>query len=252
MTHEDHAPDGHGVERSAERARDGSSQLAERSRAVCAQKRHGLFITFEGTEGSGKSTQMKLLAARLRQEGHAVTENQEPGATDIGRQIRRILLAPENDLMAPMTELLLMFASRTQAAAEIIRPALERGDIVVSDRFTDSTLAYQGEARGIGFETVMRAHKLALGDLMPDLTVCVEVDVEAGLARAHKRNAGNTEDAAEARLDQQSMDFHHRVSAGYERIAAMEPGRFHMVDGRGSMEEVAARVWSLVRSESGI
>jgi dTMP kinase len=212
----------------------------------------GLFITFEGTEGSGKSTQMKLLSQRLRNAGHTVTENQEPGATDIGRQIRRILLAPENDLMAPMTELLLMFASRTQAAAEIIRPALARGEIVVSDRFTDSTLAYQGEARGIGFETVLQAHKLALGDLMPNLTICVQVGVEAGLARAHQRNAGSQEDSAEARLDQQSLDFHHRVSRGYQRIAASEPQRFQMVDGTGSVEEVSDRIWNLVRSRYAV
>jgi len=208
----------------------------------------GFFISLEGTEGSGKSTQMKLLAARLRAEGWAVTENQEPGATDIGRQIRRIFLAPENDSMAPMTELLLVFASRAQAAAEIIKPALARGEIVVSDRFTDSTLAYQGEARGLGFETVRAAHKLALGDLMPDMTVCVKVDVAAGLARAHKRNEGSQEDAAEARLDRQSLDFHERVSQGYQRIAALEPNRFHLIDGHGSIESVAARIWMLVRS----
>ncbi len=212
----------------------------------------GLFITFEGTEGSGKSTQMKLLAARLRNEGYAVTENQEPGATNIGRQIRRILLSPENDAMDPMTELLLMFASRTQAAAEIIRPALNRGEIVVSDRFTDSTLAYQGEARGIGFDKVLAAHKLALGDLLPSLTICVQVDVEAGLARAHKRNAANQDDAAEARLDQQNIFFHKRVSEGYRRIAALEPERFHMVDGSGTLDQVSDRIWALVRSELGL
>jgi dTMP kinase len=206
----------------------------------------GLFITFEGTEGSGKSTQMKLLAERLREHGYAVTENQEPGATDIGRQIRRILLAPENHRMAPMTELLLMFASRAQAAAEIIEPALERGEIVVSDRFTDSSLAYQGEARGLGFETVLKAHKLALGALMPDLTICVFVDLEAGLARAHKRNAGSRQDAAEARLDQQSIDFHQRVSAGYQKIAVLDPQRFQMLDGSGTVDEVADRIWTRV------
>ena len=208
----------------------------------------GLFLSFEGTEGSGKSTQMKLLAERLRMKGHTVTENQEPGATDIGRQIRRIMLAPENDLIAPMTELLLMFASRTQAAAEIIRPALGRGEIVLSDRFTDSTLAYQGEARGLGFEKVLAAHKLALGDLLPDLTVCVQVDVEAGLARARQRNS----DSQEARLDQQSLDFHYRVSAGYQRIAELEPQRFQFVDGSGSIEKVSDRIWKLVDGIHGL
>lgn len=208
--------------------------------------KRGIFITFEGTEGSGKSTQMKLLTKRLRAEGYAVTENQEPGATDIGRQIRRIMLAPENDRMAPMTELLLMFASRTQAVSEIIEPALQRGDIVVSDRFTDSTLAYQGEARGIGFATVLQAHKLALGALMPDLTICVTVDLEAGLARARKRNAGSLQEAAEARLDQQDLDFHRRVSAGYKHIAELDPARFQMVDGSGTVEQVAERIWQRV------
>jgi dTMP kinase len=203
--------------------------------------RRGLFITFEGSDGSGKSTQMKLLVERLKMLGLPVTENQEPGGTQIGRQIRRIMLDPAHEEMSPMTELLLMFASRAQAAAEIIVPALERGEIVVSDRFTDSTLAYQGEARGLGFETVLQAHRLALGSLLPDLTVCINIDVEAGLARAHERNS---EDESEARLDRQRLDFHHRVSAGYRRIAQREPGRFRLVDGAGSREEVAERVWA--------
>lgn len=208
--------------------------------------RRGLFITFEGTEGSGKSTQMKLLSDRLAARNYAVTENQEPGATDIGRQIRRIFLDPANHNMAPMTELLLVFASRAQAAADIIRPALNRGDIVLSDRFTDSTLAYQGEARGIGFEKVLAAHKLALGDLKPDLTICVQVAVEAGLERAHKRNARSCEEISEARLDQQDLAFHRRVSEGYHRISSLEPERFRIVDGSGSVADVAERIWLVV------
>src|SRR5579863_1127789 len=159
------------------------------------------FISFEGTEGSGKTTQMRMLVERLRELGFAVTENQEPGATTIGSQIRRILLDPAHQEMAAETELLLMFASRTQAAAEIIRPALQAGNIVVSDRFTDSTLAYQGAARGLGFKKVLELHRLALGNLLPDLTICTQVDVELGLSRAHRRNASTQ---AEARLDQQS------------------------------------------------
>ena len=142
----------------------------------------GLFLALEGTEGSGKSTQMRLLVARLRERGYAVTENQEPGGTAIGKQVRRVLLSPENSEMAPLTELLLMFASRAQAAAEIIGPALARGEIVVSDRFTDSTLAYQGHARGLGFALVERAHALALGDLMPALTLAIDLDLRTALA----------------------------------------------------------------------
>src|SRR5689334_18727092 len=115
-------------------------------------RRKGLFVTFEGTEGSGKSTQMRLLGERLRAEGYAVTENREPGGTRIGTKVRHILLDPEHAEMTPMTELLLMFASRAQAAAEIILPALERGEVVLSDRFTDSSLAYQGAGRELGFD----------------------------------------------------------------------------------------------------
>jgi dTMP kinase len=203
----------------------------------------GLFLTFEGTEGSGKSTQMKLLVERLKLAGYTVTPNQEPGATQIGRQIRRVFLDPYNGEMAPMTELLLVFASRAQAAAEIILPALARGEIVVSDRFTDSSLAYQGEARGLGFDTVMQAHKLALGTLLPDLTLCIQIDLEAGLARAHARN---DQDSTEARLDQQQLEFHQRVSAGYQRLAMLEPKRFRLVDGSGTVETVAERVWQEV------
>jgi dTMP kinase len=206
----------------------------------------GLFITFEGTEGSGKSTQMQLLIERLRDTGFTVIENQEPGATSIGKQIRRILLDPAHQEMAPMTELLLMFASRAQAAAEIILPALELGYIVVSDRFTDSTLAYQGEARGLGFETVLKAHQLTLGSLCPDMTICIRIDVETGLARAENRNRGNPEDTSEARLDRQSLNFHRRVSEGYEKIAALEPERFRLIDGDGDRATVAERVWAEV------
>ena len=202
--------------------------------------RKGLFISFEETEGSGKTTQMRLLIERLRSLGAAVTENQEPGATTIGTQIRRILLDPAHQEMAAKTELLLMFASRTQAAAEIIIPALERGDIVVSDRFTDSTLAYQGFARGLGFETVMQLQQLALGNLLPDITICIDIAVGFGLARAHQRNSVHPE---EARLDRQSLDFHRRVAEGYRKIAELEPRRFRMVSGCGTPQEVAQRVW---------
>ncbi len=206
----------------------------------------GQFITFEGTEGSGKSTQMQLLVERLRASGFTVVENQEPGSTTIGKQVRRILLDPAHQEMAPMTELLLMFASRTQAAAEIIVPALETGHFVVSDRFTDSTLAYQGEARGLGFETVIKAHQLALGSLLPDLTLCIMLDLETGLARAQDRSLRNREDAIEARLDRQPLEFHERVKAGYEKIAALEPQRFRMIDGEGDRATVANRVWNEV------
>lgn len=206
----------------------------------------GLFISFEGTEGSGKSTQMRLLVERLRAESYVVVENQEPGGTAIGREIRRVLLNPQNDEMAPATELLLMFASRAQAAAEIIEPNLARGLIVVTDRFTDSTLAYQGEARGLGFEKVMEAHRLALGSLFPDITICIDIDLEAGLARARRRNLSHPENP-EDRLDLQSLEFHRRVRMGYARIAELDPERFRLVSGEGDRGTVAGRVWAEVQ-----
>jgi len=198
------------------------------------------FFSFEGTEGAGKTTQMRMLIERLRGLGHVVTENQEPGATRIGGQIRRLLLDPDHQEMTAMTELLLLFASRAQAAAEIIIPALERGEIVVSDRFTDSSLAYQGEARQLGFDTVLAVHRLTLGALLPDLTLCISLDVATGLGRAYRRSLSSD------RLDRQSLAFHESVDRGYRKIAESEPERFRLIDGADSPEIVAARVWSHV------
>jgi dTMP kinase len=169
-----------------------------------------------------------------------VAENREPGATTIGNQIRRLLLDPDHQEMTAMTELLLLFASRAQAAAQIIMPALDRGEIVVSDRFTDSSLAYQGEARQLGFDTVLAVHRLALGALLPDLTLCISLDVAAGLERAYRR------DLSSDRLDRQSLAFHQSVDRGYRKIAEAEPERFRLIDGGDSPEAVAARVWSHV------
>ncbi len=209
-------------------------------------ERRGLFISFEGAEGSGKTTQMLLLVDRLRGLGYSVVENQEPGATRIGKQIRRILLDPAHEEMAPITELLLMFASRAQAAAEIIEPALRRGAIVVSDRFTDSSLAYQGAARHLGFERVLEAHRLALGSLFPDLTICLTLDIEFSLARAHRRNQRASSEISEARLDRQSLEFHRRVNEGYRRISTLEPERVRLIDGQGEPGDVAKRIWDQV------
>ena len=208
---------------------------------------NGLFISFEGPEGSGKSTQMRRLVERLQTSGRTVTVNQEPGGTLIGKDIRRILLDPANAEMAPRTELLLMFASRTQAAAQTILPALSRGEIVVSDRFTDSSLAYQGAGRELGFDTVWSLHELALGMLLPDITICLSVDVEVGLARAARRNREQHAGWQEARIDEQSLEFHHRVAAAYEHIAQSEPHRFFLVNGDGSIDAVAERVWQIVQ-----
>lgn len=206
--------------------------------------KRGRFITFEGIDGSGKSTQMRLLAERLRAEGHDVLEAVEPGGTAIGRQIRRILLDAANQDLRPTAELLLYFASRAQNVAECILPALAAGKIVLCDRFTDSTLAYQGFARGLGEEAVLALDRIACHGLTPDLTLLIDLDVESGLARAQKRNAGG--DAAETRMDDQSLEFHRKVREAYLALAKQHVDRFRTIDGRGAPETVAERVWTSI------
>jgi dTMP kinase len=204
----------------------------------------GKFITFEGIDGSGKSTQMRLLAEHLRAEGRDVFETVEPGGTSIGRQIRRILLDPANQDLRPIAELLLYFASRAQNVEQCILPPLQAGKIVLCDRFTDSTLAYQGYARGLGAETVLALDQIACHGLTPDLTLLIDVDVEMGQARMRTRNASDT--ANETRLDDESSEFHRKVRNAYLTIARQHADRFRVIDGRGTPEEVAGRVWENV------
>jgi len=207
---------------------------------------NGLFITLEGPDGSGKSTQARLLSDRLRKEGFQVLENVEPGGTPIGQQIRRILLDPANQEMSAVTELLLMFACRAQNVEQQILPALEAGKVVVSDRFTDSSIAYQGSGRGLGWDTVYAVDRIACKGLAPDLTLCIDIDTETGLARAHSRNSVRTGGTSEARLDQQAIEFHHKVREAYHELARRMPGRFRLIDGAGTPEDIAAKVWEQV------
>jgi dTMP kinase len=204
-------------------------------------ERAGRFVTFEGTDGSGKTTQMRVLADRLRTEGREVVETQEPGGTEIGLKIRQILLDPTNDRLCPVAEMLLYFAARAQNFDELILPAWERGAVVLSDRFTDSTLAYQGGGRELGESVVMKLHEIACHGLLPDLTVYIDIDLQTSLSRMLSRN-----DARPDRIEEQASEFHTRVRDAYLRLAAAEPGRIKVVDGRGSIREVADRVWALV------
>ncbi len=206
--------------------------------------KRGLFITFEGMDGSGKTTQMRRLAARLRAAGRAVFETAEPGGTRIGRQVRRILLDAANQELYPTAELLLYFACRAQNVDEWINPALARGEIVLSDRFTDSTLVYQGCGRGLGEKTVMALDCIACRGLVPDLTLLVDIDVETSLARAYARN-DQTKDC-ETRMDEQSIEFHRRVYEAYHRLAAREPGRVKIVDGCADMDTIEREIWEVV------
>lgn len=205
--------------------------------------RRGLFLTFEGLDGSGKTTQMRLLARRLREAGEDVVELAEPGTTEIGKKIRSILLDPAHEMMSPVAEMLLYFAARAQSVDEIVRPALERGATVLSDRWTDSTRAYQGYGRGLGLEWIDQLDRIACRGIEPDLTVLVEIGVGEGLERARTRNAD--EAAAETRMDEQDRLFYERVAQGYRTLAGLY-GRIVAVDGRGSVEEVGERVWRAV------
>lgn len=204
----------------------------------------GLFITFEGMDGSGKTTQMHRLAARLRSMGRTVIETVEPGGPRIAMMIRRILLDSANQELSPTAELLLYFASRAQNVDEVIRPALARGEVVLSDRFTDSSLAYQGYGRGLGADAVHALDKVACRGLKPNLTILVDVDAEASLARARARNVA--EPHCETRLDDESMEFHRTVWRAYHQLAAEEPERVKIIDGNAEIDEIEAQIWQIV------
>lgn len=185
----------------------------------------GLFITFEGPEGSGKTTQIRLLAEWLRHSGCDVLTTREPGGTRIGDAIRALLLDPDHGEMSPAAEILLFSAARAQHVSEVIRPQLERGGFVLCDRFADSTLAYQGYGRGLDLAELRRITAFATGGLTPDLTVCLDLPAAEGLAR--KLNA----DSAEwNRMEQEQLAFHERVREGYLALAAEEPERWVVID----------------------
>lgn len=211
-----------------------------------------MFITFEGPEGSGKTTQIQALFDYLRDQGHDVVLTREPGGTAIGDQTRRILLDPENREMLPETEILLFSASRAQLVGQVVRPALDRGAIVICDRFADSTMAYQGYGHGLDLEALRTITQFATGGLTPDLTVFLDIDVEVGLRR--KRAAGQADSEAWNRLDQKAVAFHHRVRQGYLALAAAEPDRWLVVDAARSREaiqhDVRERVEELLASRA--
>ena len=195
-------------------------------------------------DGSGKSTQMRRLATRLRGEGRNVIETVEPGGPPIAMKIRRILLDSANQELSPTAELLLYFASRAQNVDEVIRPALDRGDIVISDRFTDSSLVYQGFGRGLGADAVRALEKVACRGLKPDLTILVDVDAEASLARARARN--EAEPHCETRMDDQALDFHRTVHRAYHELAQDEPERVKIVAGNAEIDAIEREIWSIV------
>lgn len=200
----------------------------------------GLFITFEGGEGSGKTRQLKALLAHLRSAGRDVVETRDPGGTPIGKQIRGLLLDREHGGMAPAAELLLYEASRAQLVHEVIRPALLRGRIVLCDRFTDSTVAYQGYGRGLDLTLIARLNALAAEGLRPDLTFLLDLDPAVGLARAAQRVTERQE--RHDRIEEEVLAFHQRVRGGYRIIAAAESGRVVVLDASRGMVEIEGRI----------
>lgn len=185
-------------------------------------KDKGLFLTFEGPEGSGKSTQIELLEAELRTRGRPVTRTREPGGDIVGERVRELLLREGADKMGVQAELLLFAAARAQNVADVIRPALAQGHVVLCDRFTDSTLAYQGHGRGLPIPFITQINEFATGGLVPDRTFLLDLPPQVGLARQSPD--------AQNRLDRESLDFHERVRAGFLVVAAREPGRIHVLD----------------------
>ena len=212
----------------------------------------GRFFTFEGLDGCGKSTQLEKLSSFLSKEGLPVTVTREPGGTPTGDKIRQLLLDTNTSALAPLAELALMFASRAQHIKEVIQPALAEGRIVLCDRFTDSSEAYQGGGRKLGSEPVLDLHRVLCGDLQPDLTILMDSDVAASVERARRRNKTRAArktgaERDENRFEQESRAFFGRVRQAYLAIAAREPQRVIVVDARGTPEETHRQIVSIVR-----
>ncbi len=204
----------------------------------------GLFITMEGIEGCGKSTQIGRLQLGLEKRGYPVVTTREPGGTAVAEAIRTIVLNPKNASLSPVTELLLYAAARAQHVDERIRPALEAGKVVLCDRFADSTTAYQGAGRELSQETIHTLHAIATRGTWPDLTIVLDLPVEEGLKRAGRG-------AKLDRIEREPLDFHRRVREGFLRIARDEPERVRVVNGNQPVDEVAAAVWALVEPRLG-
>lgn len=202
----------------------------------------GLFLTIEGPDGAGKTTQARMLVERLRPR-IPILYTREPGGTAIGERIREILLSPAHPEMNPLTEMLLFAASRAQFVAEVILPALRSGRVVLSERFVDASIAYQGFGRGIDLEVVRRVNEIATGGLRPDLTILVDIDPEVGLRRI-QRGAGGKKPGD--RLEQEDLAFHRRVREGFLAIAREEPGRVVVVQGDRPIPEVHREITLLV------
>lgn len=202
----------------------------------------GRFITLEGIDGSGKSTQRELLARELRRRGLDIVVTREPGGTAIGEGIRQLMVSDATAHIAPATELLLYVAARAQHVAELIRPALEMGRIVISDRYTDSTVAFQGYGRGLELTMIEDLNNFATGGLKPDLTIVFDLDPKLARTRQGSRPIGGLLGA----FDEQHSEFHDRMREGYSRMAQQEPSRVRIVDASGAVEDTHSKVLALL------
>jgi dTMP kinase len=217
--------------------------------AVAEGVSRGKFITFEGLDGCGKTTQMEKLASALRAEGIDVVTTREPGGTDIGERIRAVPLDSRTAGLEPQAEMALMFASRAQLVAQVIEPALEAGKWVLCDRYTDSTEAYQGGGRKLGSRAVLQLHKVLCHGLWPDLTILMDSDVTYSVQRARRRNkiAGSGDAPDENRFERENKAFFNRVHKKYLQIAEREKQRVVLVDARRSIDDVHQEIVSAVR-----
>ena len=202
---------------------------------------HGLFVCFEGGEGSGKSTQSRLLRESLEAEGHRVLLTFEPGDTSVGKELRRIVLSPETGSLAHKTEALLYAADKAEHVETLVLPALERGEVVIMDRYVDSSLAYQGAGRDLDVAEVEQVQRWATGDLRPHLTVVLDVDPAVGMQRFEGRD----------RIEGESLEFHQRVRAAFLAMAERAPEHYLVLDGRAPVADIATAILERVRSHLG-
>lgn len=220
---------------------------------MSSSSHRGRFITFEGLDGTGKSTQIEKLARALRARGVSVVVTREPGGTATGEKIRHVILDSATTGLSPLAEMALMFASRAQHIREVIEPALGQGKIVLCDRFTDSTEAYQGAGRKLGSEAVLELHRILCGGLQPDLTLLMDSDVAASVERARRRNQKSAKQGHarkdENRFEQESRAFFARVRHGYLAIVRREPERVALINARGTPAQTHARILEVVSAK---
>ena len=203
---------------------------------------YGIFITIEGPEGAGKSTIINMLAMQLKSEGYPVLQTREPGGIDIAEQIRRVILAPENIAMDSRTEALLYAAARRQHLIEKVKPALEKGAVILCDRFIDSSLAYQGFARGLGIDEVFTINQFAIENMMPKLTLYFDIEPEKGLERINQHKGREIN-----RLDLETIEFHKKVRDGYHQLMLRFPNRIYQIDASAPLETVYTQALNKIR-----